>query len=254
MKIILAMFLLAGVVAAQDQRIELTTNSNKVVDLSTTTYDFGSYKNNTFKLGYNSDAAGNKIVPGEVDFALRFEPKWSMVEGFNTEVYLEWRNAAGTTQKRPWGMNILDADGSIHGTMHGRWSFFDTTGNQTASWLPEGYLDFYTAQGGVRFRNNTNAVSAYNAALTGILNIAKVDSQDRVVISATGAPILFGGPASGPTFYYTNTVRQGTPAASTQILGAQCAAIANSTGEKTDDRRAINEILACLRQHGLVSQ
>jgi len=38
-----------------------------------------------------------------------------------------------------------------------------------------------------------------------------------------------------------------------KVVGAQCPAITNSNGSTADNRRAINNILACLRTHGLVA-
>jgi hypothetical protein len=237
---------------AQNQRIELTTDSNKVVDLSTTTYDFGAYKNNTFKLGYNSDVAGNKIVDGEVDFAVRFEPKWSMSEGYHTEIYLEWTSANGTIlKKRPWGFNIVDATGDVIGRMQGRWSFFDNAGNQTGMWLQEGVLDFYTANGAVRFRNNVNAIRAYNTALTGDVTLLKFDNQNRVVLSPDGAPIVLGGPIEN--IYYTGRVyKRGDT--DVQILGKQCSLVAEPDSTLTDIRRALIDTLNCLKDHGLMAK
>lgn len=56
-----------------------------------------------------------------------------------------------------------------------------------------------------------------------------------------------------PTFHRVVNSLYGYQVASTRVIGGQVAAIANSTGSTADNTRALNEILAAMRSHGLIA-
>lgn len=184
-------------------RLRSTTNSRGIpVSLSTKTFRWSNgpaeepdYLNHTFGLSYNSHFDGHKVVPGEANFSLSFEPKYrNHARGqpgpYQTEFYFAWQSPDGSTSIRPWGMNVQHDTGAVAYGFQGDIRFFRNVANGRGMWgiwHDDGLLDLTPAPSpAIKFPNNVRALYWANAAGTNSLAPLYVDNQNRTVIGMGG--------------------------------------------------------------------
>jgi len=250
-------------VRADAARIRLATNSTNIpVTFQTTTFGWKNgppgdqeYDDHTWGFGYNTDFYGFKIVPNTVSYFFSNESKYrNGVAGFvdppfMSEHYFSWSSPDGLINIRPFGFTVQYDTGNVSHEYHGEFNFFrhaSNGGGQWGIWHDDGFLDLRIAPNGrIAFKNNVTALLWQNAEATNVLAPIYVDDQNRVVVGGGQVTTVI----NSQYLSYKTSVKQGD----TKILGAQCAAIPDSAGG-VDDKRAINDTLACLRSHGLVAQ
>lgn len=267
MKLLIILLTLTVTAMAQDPfRFELPGNNEPVVAVSRQVFVFNNgplgettYNDHTFAFSFNTANNNTKIIPNEVSFGLTHESKYrneavGQLGSFMTEIYYQWTNPANTFTFRPWGFTVDHDTGFARHSIQGQIYLLRNVGNggqPWGIWHDDGYLDLTTApQGSIGFKNNTAGFRWRNAGGTNSVAPLFVDNQDRIVIGGGQVDtIVNSSNLRATTMVYSGTVKRG----STQILGAQCAEIPDSDGTKTDDTRAINAMLGCLRQHGIIA-
>jgi hypothetical protein len=232
---------------------------------------FTNPNGNSFAFNFSQTLQGNNpnddvmMWGWNVDANTPNEPtlRFSMERQFGTvfEVHLESVTPQGGVQ-RPWTWTIDRTTGEAVFVTSGTSHFYG------AGWLQQGGAELHiglretlsmgpfrqqsdsvvfetTANGGAPAKQlrivphpNDPAVSQLlfgDSNGIGVANIAGVLEIKKATLPATVS--------AGP--YKVN---------GTQVLGSQCARILDSNGSLKDNRRAINEVLGCMRSHGLVAQ
>lgn len=202
------------------------------------------YLNHTSAFGYNVDFNGNKIVPGLVSFSFSTEAKYRNGErgqpgAHMNEHHYNWASPDNSIKIRPLGLTVQYDTGNVGLTIHGQINLFRNFSNGGAEFgilHDDGYLDLTRAPNGViGFKNNTAGVLWANRAGDNSVNPVRVGERDEVLIGGhqeetviTSAKLIYKHP--------------------------QCGAIPDSNGTATDNARAINSLLACMRGNGQIAQ